>query len=183
MIVYRMFSNTKSAGKDAKPAPLTIDKNSSAFNQSFENLLNSYYNLKDALIESDTSKANLAASQMSGHSENLALKEIQGDSTGVIKETALTFTGTISGSSKTLVAEKNIESKRKEFEMITEALWNLSRVVKYDGQKIYYMFCPMAFDDKGAYWLSNNVTVRNPYFGKKMLTCGNIADSLDYRNK
>ena len=40
----------------------------------------------------------------------------------------------------------------------------------------------MAFDNKGAYWLSEEKEIRNPYFGSKMLTCGETADSVDYSN-
>ena len=180
LIVYRMFSNKKNGDNEPKPEPLAIKKNTGVFNESFDKLLTAYYGLKDALVTADTIKANQAAKDITDYSDSLALKEIKGDSTGVIRETALSFTGTISGSAKALTLEKNIEAKRKEFEMITEALWNLSRVVRYDGEKIYYIFCPMAFDDKGAYWLSDNAEVRNPYFGNKMLTCGTVADSLDY---
>jgi Cu(I)/Ag(I) efflux system membrane fusion protein len=38
----------------------------------------------------------------------------------------------------------------------------------------------MAFDNKGAYWLSNVSEIKNPYFGEKMLTCGSVQDSLYY---
>ena len=30
----------------------------------------------------------------------------------------------------------------------------------------------MAFNNEGAYWLSDAEQIRNPYFGDKMLTCG-----------
>jgi hypothetical protein len=36
----------------------------------------------------------------------------------------------------------------------------------------------MAFDNKGAHWLSNNPEIKNPYFGKKMLECGEVTDTL-----
>jgi len=39
----------------------------------------------------------------------------------------------------------------------------------------------MAFDNKGAYWLSNEAAIRNPYFGDEMLECGKVEDSVDYR--
>jgi hypothetical protein len=38
-----------------------VSNNPDVFNQSFENLLGSYYDLKDALVEYDTAKANLAS--------------------------------------------------------------------------------------------------------------------------
>ncbi|MCO4780238.1 MAG: efflux RND transporter periplasmic adaptor subunit, partial [Flavobacteriaceae bacterium] len=34
------------------------------------------------------------------------------------------------------------------------------------------MFCPMAFDKKGAFWVQEDEEVMNPYFGTKMQKCG-----------
>jgi Cu(I)/Ag(I) efflux system membrane fusion protein len=181
-VYYKWFKAEDNNTDTDSTQPLTAQINSGVFNTSFDLLLNSYYSLKDGLVAEDTVKVNLAAVQMVQFADSLALDEIKGDSTGDIKNTALNFTGTISGSSKALAAETGLEAKRKEFEMITDALYNLIRVVRYDGNKVYYLFCPMAFNDKGAYWLSNESQIRNPYFGKKMLTCGNVADSLDYRS-
>jgi Cu(I)/Ag(I) efflux system membrane fusion protein len=182
LVYWKWFKADESNTGTDTTQPLTVQINSSVFNTSFDQMLNSYYNLKDGLVAEDTVKVNAAAAALIQYADSLAVDEIKGDSTGDIKNTALNFTGTISGSSKALVAEATLEAKRKEFEMITEALYNLIRVVRYDGNKVYYLYCPMAFDDKGAYWLSNESEIKNPYFGKKMLTCGSVADSLDYRS-
>src|SRR5688500_8785333 len=121
------FSACKNDPAQEPQAPQTesqaigISKNSDAFNQSFEQVLNSYYAVKDALVESDVVKADAAALKLAESAEALKVEEISGDSTGVIKETARSFTGTINGSAKGLAGEKDIEGKRKEFEMITDA--------------------------------------------------------------
>lgn len=177
---YYFLGNKKSKNKEPDPLPLSINKNSGPFNQSYQQMLTVYYNLKDALVASDTLKANAASKDLIMYADSLKINEILGDSTGMIKETAKTFTGTISGSAYALVKENTIEAKRKEFEMISDALWSLTRTVKFDGQKVYYQYCPMAFNNKGAYWLSNQRTIRNPYFGEEMLECGSVEDSLDY---
>jgi len=177
---YYFFGNKGGKNEEPDPKPLAVDKNSGDFNQSYQQLLTGYYNLKDALVASDTVKANAASKELAQYADSLKVNEIMGDSTGMIKETAKTFTGTISGSAVALVQEKNIGAKRKEFEMISDALWSLTRTVRYDGEKIYYQYCPMAFDNKGAYWLSNQSAIRNPYFGDEMLECGKVEDSLDY---
>lgn len=179
---YYFFGSKEEKSKDPDPQPLAIAKNSGVFNESYQQLMTGYYNLKDALVASDTSKANAASKELVVYADSLRINEIIGDSTGMIKETAKTFTGTISGSAQALVKEANLEAKRKEFEMISDALWSLTRTVKYDGEKVYYQYCPMAFDNKGAYWLSNQPVIRNPYFGDEMLECGKVEDSLDYRN-
>jgi hypothetical protein len=36
----------------------------------------------------------------------------------------------------------------------------------------------MAFNKKGAYWLSESKVIRNPYFGEKMLDCGETRETL-----
>lgn len=169
----------KAAGEE-KQQPLSITANTDVFNQSFTQLLNAYSSLKDALVASDTGKASAAALALRTAADSLKVNEIKGDSTGLIKETATTFTSTIIGSAQALAAEKDIKGKRKEFEMIADAMWSLTRTVRYTGQKLYWQFCPMAFDNKGAYWMSYEREIKNPYFGSEMLNCGSVEDSLDY---
>lgn len=183
--LFRFCNNHKKDEKapELKPAPLSINENSGAFTQSFTRLLGSYYLLKDALVASDTAKANAASAQLALLADSLKTSDIRGDTSGMIRETAQSFAMAISGSAKSLPAEKELEDKRRELNMITDALWSLTRTVRYDGQKVYYQFCPMAFDNTGAYWLSDKSEVRNPYFGSKMLTCGEVTDSLDYSKK
>lgn len=183
-VAFKVFyKESKTEKPEEKQNPLSIKENTGPFNESFEKLLGAYYQLKDALVASDSAKASAAAAQVGGAADSLKLEEIQGDSDGVIKETARSFSGTISTSAKALAAEKNLEAKRKEFEIIADAIWSLTRTVKYSGQKVYWQYCPMAFNDKGAYWMSNNKEILNPYFGKEMLHCGSNEDSLDYSKK
>ena len=179
-LAYQFVWKKEDSAPGEKQKPLSIGKNSGTFNESYSKLLTAYYGVKDALVASDTVKANKAARELAIAADSLKLDEIKGDSTGVIKETAKTYTGTVTGSALGLAGEKDIEAKRKEFDMLSDAIWSLTRTVKYSGQKIYYHFCPMAFDNKGAYWLSNVSEIKNPYFGEKMLTCGSVQDSLYY---
>lgn len=173
----------KTAPEQQKDQPLNVSKNSGAFVQSYDLLLSSYYSLKDALVASDSIKANMAASQLLVNADSLKLDEVKGDTSGMIRETARTFTTTIHSSAEALQKESGLEEKRKDFEMITDALWSLTRTVKYDGAKVYYNFCPMAFNNKGAYWMSNSSKIKNPYFGEKMLECGSVEDSVDYSQR
>lgn len=166
-----------------KSVPLSISENSGSFNESFSQLLQSYFSLKDAFIESDTVKVNAAAGGLMQYADSLHVNEIKGDSSGTITETAKIFSATISSSAQALAAEKGIEDKRKEFETLSDALWNLTRTVRFDKQTVYYVYCPMALDNKGAYWLSDKKEIRNPYFGSKMLNCGEIADSVHYSKR
>jgi Cu(I)/Ag(I) efflux system membrane fusion protein len=48
------------------------------------------------------------------------------------------------------------------------------------GKTVFYQFCPMMNDGKGAYWLSETKDIRNPYYGEAMLTCGETKETLKY---
>ena len=181
--LFRFCNSNPESDAGFKQNPLGISKNSGTFNQSFNALLFAYYALKDAFIAGDTVKINSASIQVQAGADSLNVNEIQGDSTGMIKETARSFAITISSSAVAIRAEKDLEAGRKELNVITDALWSLTRTVEYAGQKIYYHYCPMAFNNQGAYWLSDSRKILNPYFGNKMLKCGEIRDSIDYSQR
>lgn len=43
---------------------------------------------------------------------------------------------------------------------------------------VYELFCPMAFDFKGAKWMQSDEDIRNPYFGEAMLKCGEVERQI-----
>lgn len=165
-------------------APLTKSQNSDVFNTSFERMLSDYYDLKDGMVRSTSSVApsvDSAANKLIVSADSLKLSELKADA--AIVSTAQSYSQGISAEAKALVGEKNLEAKRKSFQMISDQMYDLVRTVRYDRQVVYHQYCPMAFNDQGAYWLSNNAEIMNPYFGNKMLHCGEVRDSLDFRSK
>jgi Cu(I)/Ag(I) efflux system membrane fusion protein len=164
-----------------KDGPLAQSKNSAVFNNQFNNFLNNYYRLKDAFVLSNDTMAASSASVLAASADSLNAKEIQADSS--IVEMANSYVQTVSSEAKALVGEKGLEAKRKSFQMISDAMYDLVRTVRYDKETVYHQFCPMAFDNAGAHWLSSTADIKNPYFGKKMLTCGEVKDSIDFRGK
>jgi uncharacterized protein YdbL (DUF1318 family) len=169
-------------GEEAKKdEPLAQSKNSSDFNSKFTNFLNNYYHLKDAFVLSNNDMANTSANLLAGSADSLDLKDVKADTS--ILEMAKGYVQTVSSEAKALTLEKDIEAKRKSFQMISDAMYDLVRTVRFDKEVVYHQFCPMAFNDAGAYWLSATADVKNPYFGKKMLTCGEVKDSIDFRSK
>jgi len=168
--------------EEPKPeAPLSKSKNSEAFNQSFSKLMDDYFHLKDNFITESDTLINTYAGKLAGDADSLQLGELKADSTLI--STAKAMAQGISADLKGLLGEKDIEAKRKSFQMISEQVYDLVRVVQYDREVVYHQHCPMAFDNAGANWLSRSTDVRNPYLPKKMLTCGEVTDSLDFRPK
>ncbi len=168
----------KKAEEVVKDQPLVQSKNSLEFNRAFAAVLSDYYHLKDALVLSNDTMANAAASRLMINADSLSVDLVKADSN--IVDIAKGYVQSIQAETAGLVGERNIEEKRKSFQIISDNMYDLVRVVQYDREKIYHQFCPMAFNDQGGYWLSNSSDIKNPYFGKKMLTCGEVKDSISY---
>jgi hypothetical protein len=69
----------------------------------------------------------------------------------------------------------DLKSARAAFDTLSEALIayaNTSNLAIGDGVIVAY--CPML----RKYWLQKGAAIRNPYYGKEMLDCGRISDSL-----
>ncbi len=47
------------------------------------------------------------------------------------------------------------------------------------NEKVYVDFCQMANNNVGAYWLSKDKAIRNPYFGADMLSSGSVTDQIE----
>ncbi len=68
-----------------------------------------------------------------------------------------------------------IDELRERFEHIAGAMLDVSdRFGHTQDATLHRAFCPMAFKNKGAAWLQAGQTIANPYFGHKMLRCGEI---------
>jgi len=44
------------------------------------------------------------------------------------------------------------------------------------GENLKKVHCPMAFEEKGAYWVQEDEDILNPYFGSKMPGCGSFLN-------
>ncbi len=165
----------------AKDVPLAQSRNTGAFSDSFKSLLASYYDLKDHLVQTNDTLATSSAQKVIQAAGDLKLNDLKADSS--IVSMANNYVETIVAEAKGLVGEKTVEGKRKSFQMISDNMYDLIRTVRYDQEVVYHQYCPMAFNDAGAYWLSNTADIKNPYFGKKMLECGEVKDSLDFRTQ
>ena len=120
-------------------------------------LFSSYFKLGDALIAADLKSSLVAADSFTALIADLKDPKIKE------KLSALTF------------KRNDIQTMRESFSSLSGLLYSVYREagLEHHGIKAYRAFCPMAFDDKGAYWLQeNDKVIANPYFGHEMLRCG-----------
>ena len=73
----------------------------------------------------------------------------------------------------------DLEVQRENFEQLSILFYDLAGNGQFAGTKIYKQFCPMAFNNKGSYWLSVDKEIVNPYFGDRMLHCGAVQEVFE----
>ncbi len=173
-LAYKFFIKKDDAERE-KTAPITITATDS-LTVAMAAALQSYYDMKDAFVKSDTGLVNKTAALFAGKLQAVNMEDIKADTTLV--QLAEQLKTTINGEIDQLTAEPGIAVKRKTFQSVSDHLYDLLRTVRYNGSKVYQQYCPMAFENTGAAWLSNSTEIQNPYFGNKMLTCGELRDSL-----
>ena len=77
---------------------------------------------------------------------------------------------------------KTPKEAREAFNNLSQNIISLEKQFGHAGEATYYLFfCPMAFNDKGAHWFQETKALSNPFFGKSMLKCGEIKESLKGR--
>lgn len=140
------------------------------------NMVADYYALKDALVATDGTKANEAATRLKSVAEGFGKDMGNQPQYTEMQPKLKTIT---TGSDAIVKTDAGaVEEKRKHFSEISDALFSILKKANLRHAGVYQEFCPMAFNDKGAYWLSAESEIKNPYYGKKMLECGEVKDSL-----
>ena len=139
-----------------------------AFKSQLEQVFKAYIKLKDAFVGDDSSTASASAKKLLGVIKNVDMKQLTDNKA---HNHWMTIAKEIRGSATSISEISDIEKQRNHFKHLSA---HLSKGVKLFGvnQKVYEQFCPMADGNKGAYWLSLDESIKNPYYGSKMLTCG-----------
>ena len=183
---YYWYMFSKAGGKAGpKQQPIALKKHSDGFNQSITNVMNAYFDMKAAFVEADTAGAKANCRKFMKLLDSIPLTELKND-TAKIYEMAVNDFSNIKGNAESLLQQSTILEMRKDFGMVSENLYPFLRTINYEGEKMYWQNCPMAFgDDNGANWISNTTEIINPYLGKNhpefkgsMLHCGEIKDTI-----
>jgi Cu(I)/Ag(I) efflux system membrane fusion protein len=173
-------TDTSMAGMDMSGAkssemPKKMDV-SMDFIMQLNTVFDQYIVLKNAFVQSDVKKANKAAQEVQQALSKADTKLLTGDAH--IKW--MDLSGTLDKQIRLIISSVRIEDQRMAFSEFSSQLYKTVKTFGLMGKTAYYQFCPMAFDNKGAYWLSEIKDIRNPYFGDKMMTCGDTKERLNY---
>ncbi|MBL4723987.1 MAG: efflux RND transporter periplasmic adaptor subunit [Lutibacter sp.] len=156
----------------SKVERVKVDKK---FQEQLKNVFENYNVLKDALVNDDNSTAQKSANDLIATLKKVDMKLLtQNESHNLWMGILAALNSAVEGISNST----DIKTQREYFISLSN---NISKSVELFGinQKIYKQFCPMANNDKGAFWLSTEEQIRNPYFGEMMLKCGSVEGIIN----
>lgn len=144
-----------------------------AFREQITAVADAYFEVKNGLVDD-----NIDATKAAVQKVNLALDQVEMQK---LQEQPhdhwMALEQQLSEAVKMMGTANNLEGLRQHFAILSEYIIEVTESFGLEKEKVYKAFCPMAFDNKGAFWLSDTDQIRNPYFGKSMLSCGEIEET------
>lgn len=180
-----LFFKTEKTASEPKQESIKLDKHTPEFNQSISNAVSAYIVMKDAFVDADTFKVKDEGQKFITTVDSVKLEDLQKDDAQVLMAARQEMSD-IKANAEAMLKENNITEMRQDFRMVSENLYPFLKTIGYEGQKLYWQNCPMAFgEDKEGNWLSTTKEIINPYLGKNhpefkssMLNCGETKDTL-----
>ena len=146
-----------------------INKTDSKLNAVFEN----YFLLKDELVKTDGVTASVKAKLLSASLSEVKMGELSKE----VHKVWMKVMKNVIADAKGIAATQDVKKQRVLFINLSKKMYDLVKVAKFETP-VYYQFCPMANDGKGANWLSKENAIQNPYYGSKMLKCGEVVGTI-----
>ncbi len=148
---------------------------SAKFQEQLKAVFNEYNNLKDALVKEDSKSTSANATTLLNKLSKVDMKLL---SDNKAHNHWMSLEIEIQSSATSISKTSNIKAQRDHFKHLSSQLINAVQLFGVN-EKVYVEFCPMADKNKGAYWLSKEEKVINPYFGEAMLTCGEVKQVIE----
>jgi Protein of unknown function (DUF2911)/Protein of unknown function (DUF3347) len=159
------------AGHDMKGMKMeTKPKLNADVQASLNKMLTNYYGVKNALIADDGKTANAQAGEFIKMLATVPMAKMTAEQHTLF----MGLSEKVKFDAQHINDTKDIKQQREHFNDLSNNFFAMLKGLNANEQPVYQQYCPMA---KG-YWLSDNSAVKNPYYGKAMLTCGKVTETL-----
>lgn len=134
-----------------------------------QSVYDAYFNVKDALIKSDSKLTSAKATALLTAITAVKMDKLKSNEHTVWMKVVKKLTA----DAKSISSTTDLKKQRETFKSLSKSTYDLIKVSNPE-QPIYKQYCPMADAD----WLSKEKAVKNPYYGSSMLTCGNVVETI-----
>ena len=147
---------------------------SDEFLVAWSSLLAIYFEVSGALVEGDAEKARRALAQLGPQLDRLPVEGLEDD--------AREAWGSMDDRLRTAIRRgaeaTDLTALREVLRDLTQVFLQVEARFGHAGDDLLEVFCPMAFEGRGASWLQSKPSVLNPYFGESMLRCGSVKSTF-----
>ena len=144
------------------------------FKTQLTDVYNAYLKMNDAFVDSDAEAVASEANKVIKAINSVDMALLKGDGHMAWMDQLEILNNTISEISKL----NDIEKQRHQYIQFNLAFYKSIKMFGLENTTAYFQYCPMANNDKGAYWMSNIEDIRNPYFGDMMMSCGEVKEII-----
>jgi len=148
--------------------------NAQSGNQLFNNVLNAYLEVKNALVKDNGDSVRAAAKVLYTAIDQMPMDKLSATQHNVWMQ----YNEKLSYDASHMKETDDIDHQREHFANLSKNMYKMLQAVKINTVDLYYQYCPMANDSKGAYWVSEKPAIANPYLGAKMPACGSTKDTI-----
>jgi copper chaperone CopZ len=136
-------------------------------------VFDNYFEVKNALVKTDGNTASTKAGVLLSAINDVKMETLKMDE----HRAWMKVVANLKEDAEHISDTKDAGHQRDHFTTLSKSIYELIRVSKQDTPT-YLQHCPMANDGKGADWLSKENTIKNPYFGTMMLSCGKTVETI-----
>ncbi len=163
--------NAQSKAKNKTSETPVFDNTNEEVKMQVNNLLMDYYKIKDALVADNNVEALAAAKEFKKAIEKVDMNKM----TTAEHSYYMSLQPKLVSDAEKLNNASDIKNSRAHFQTLSDNMFSIVKAFKANnGNAAYFDYCPMA----KAGWISNSTGIKNPYYGKKMMECGSIKDSI-----
>ena len=130
---------------------------------SISKLYQNYIVIKDALVTDNSDGASKAANEFLKSASMVDYKVLSEGNLDTLRQDA-----------STIAESRSIETQRESFAKLSSNMIELAKKFKMADSSVFVLYCPM----QNASWLSAQKEVKNPFYGRSMLTCGSMKSEL-----
>ena len=138
--------------------------------QSLQKVITSYLDIKNALTKDNADSVQAYAQILYEDLQAVPSEKLSSDQNKIWMEY---YEALINNTAK-IKNGSELKTQRKQFSELSLNYYKLLEEMKINTIDLYYQYCPMA----NAYWISENSKISNPYYGKKMISCGSTKETL-----
>jgi copper chaperone CopZ len=132
-----------------------------------------YFSLKDALAQDNGKSASTFGAALFTAIDKLPMEKLSMDQHMVWMK----YEKQLSYDAEHIKSTTDTDHQREHFVSLSKNMYMVMKTIPL-AKPVYFDFCPMANEGKGANWLSLDEKISNPYMGSKMPTCGKVQETI-----